>query len=127
VHYTQIKWFVYSDVLAPSKACDAATSKRLDQKKKRGEPRAATVRVLRSVLQATGGNARIEQFDRVMKAEEAAAFLGVATDTLRDLTYRHEVPFVRTGKRGVGYRVVDLIQWQEDRIVDPLPALTPRW
>ncbi len=29
--------------------------------------------------------------------------------TVRNMTARHELPCIKTGKRGVGYRVVDLI------------------
>jgi hypothetical protein len=36
---------------------------------------------------------------------------------VRKMTARHELPCIKTGKRGVGYRVIDLIDWQESRRV----------
>ncbi|HEY9158311.1 helix-turn-helix domain-containing protein [Candidatus Binatus sp.] len=72
-------------------------------------------RTLRGVLQATGGAAKIEELYRVMRAEEAARFLGLAEPTVRDMTYRHELPCVKLGARAVGYRVIDLIDWQKTR------------
>ena len=50
-----------------------------------------------------------------MRVEEAARFLGLAVPTVQDMTYRHALPCVRLGARAVGYRVVDLIGWQERR------------
>ncbi len=32
------------------------------------------------------------------------------------MTSRRELPVIKTGKRGVGYRLIDLIRWQEERI-----------
>jgi excisionase family DNA binding protein len=84
--------------------------------KKRNDTGAAAVRTLRSVVAATGGNAKLLELYRVMPAEEAAAFLGIALQTVRNMTARHELPCIKTGKRGVGYRVIDLIQWQERRL-----------
>ena len=76
---------------------------------------ANNVRVLRSVLIATGGQAKLEELYRLMGAEEAARFLGLALQTVRNMTARGELPVIKTGKRGVGYRVVDLIAWQDER------------
>jgi excisionase family DNA binding protein len=84
--------------------------------RKRSEARAATARVLRSVLQATGGNAKLLELYRILSAEQAAEFLGLALQTVRNMTARHELPCIKTGKRGVGYRVIDLIGWQETRV-----------
>jgi excisionase family DNA binding protein len=84
--------------------------------RQRSETGAATLRALRSVLHATGGNAKLLELYRVMPAEEAAVFLGLALQTVRNMTARHELPCIRTGKRGVGYRVIDLIDWQERRL-----------
>jgi excisionase family DNA binding protein len=76
---------------------------------------AATARTLRSVLAATGDNAKIEELYRLLNAEEAARFLGLAEPTVRDMTYRHELPYTRVGVRGVRYRLIDLILWSERR------------
>jgi excisionase family DNA binding protein len=83
--------------------------------KSRSAPNAETIRALRSVLHATGGGAKVEELYRVMRAVEAARFLGLAEPTVRDMTYRHELPHVKLGARAVGYRVIDLINWQESR------------
>ena len=47
--------------------------------------------------------------DRLLRAEEAAEFLGLKVATVRRLTYTRELPCVHpTGKRAVRYRVRDL-------------------
>jgi len=48
--------------------------------------------------------------------EEAARFLGTTKGQLYNLTYRREIPFIPWGKRGVRFRRIDLIRWQEGRI-----------
>jgi excisionase family DNA binding protein len=83
----------------------------------RSERRAATVRALRSVLVATAGNAKVLELYRVLSAEQTAEWLGLALQTVRKMTARHELPCIKIGKRGVGYRVIDLIEWQESRRV----------
>ena len=51
----------------------------------------------------------LEQGDRLLRAEEAAEFLGLKVATIRRLTYTRELPCVRpTGKRAVRYRLRDL-------------------
>jgi len=77
---------------------------------------AELIRALRSVMTATGGNAKLLELYRVLSAEEAAEFLGLALQTVRNMTARQELPCIKTGKRGVGYRVIDLIAWQEARL-----------
>jgi excisionase family DNA binding protein len=71
---------------------------------------------LRAVLIATGGHAKVRELYQLLSAEETAAFLGLSLDTVRHLTARRELPCIKTGKRGVGYRVIDLIAWQEARL-----------
>lgn len=68
---------------------------------------------LRSVLVKTGGQAKIEELYRHLRADEAAHFLGFAEQTVRDMTYRNELPYVKVGKRGVRYRLIDLIAWSD--------------
>ena len=53
---------------------------------KRSEASGETARVLRSVLRATGGNAKVEELYRLLTAEEAAHFLALAEATVRDKT-----------------------------------------
>ena len=76
---------------------------------------ADSLRAVRDVLRATGGAAKVEELYRLLTAEEAAEFLGLALQTVRNMTARHELPVIRTGKRGVGYRLADLIAWQDSR------------
>lgn len=80
-----------------------------------------TIRALRSVLIAMGGQAKIAELYRLLTAEEAARFLGLAEPTIRDMTYRHQIPHVKIGIRGVRYRLLDLIDWQERRTYPALP------
>ncbi len=80
-----------------------------------GAVQAATARTLRSVLVATAGNAKLVELYKLLSAEETAAFLGLALQTVRNMTARRELPVIKTGKRGVGYRLIDLIAWQEER------------
>jgi excisionase family DNA binding protein len=75
----------------------------------------ATARTLRSVLEATGDTANVEKLYRLLSAQEAAHFLGLAEQTVRDMTYRHELPYTKIGIRGVRYRLIDLILWSEER------------
>jgi excisionase family DNA binding protein len=83
---------------------------------KRNGGSGTTARALRSVLQVTGGNAKLLEMYRVLSAEETAEFLGLALQTVRNMTARRELPCIKTGKRGVGYRVIDLIGWLEHRL-----------
>lgn len=76
---------------------------------------AGELAALRSVLIATGGQAKLLELYRILSAEETAEFLGLALQTVRNMTARHELPCIKTGKRGVGYRLVDLIAWQDER------------
>lgn len=61
------------------------------------------------------GKEKVDQLFRLLNAEEAARFLGMAEATIRDMTYRREIPSVKVGKRGVRYRLIDLIIWSERR------------
>ena len=76
---------------------------------------ADSLRAVRDVLRATGGAAKVEELYRLLTAEEAAGFLGMSLNTVRHMTSRGELPVIRTGKRGVGYRLADLIAWQDSR------------
>jgi len=47
--------------------------------------------------------------EKLLRADEAAAFLGLKTSTIRRLTYTRELPCVHpTGRRAVRYRLSDL-------------------
>jgi excisionase family DNA binding protein len=81
------------------------------------EGAAARQAALSAVLRATAGDAKVLELYQLLTAEQAAHFLGLAEPTLRDMTYRHELPHVKVGKRGVRYRVIDLIGWSDRRSV----------
>jgi excisionase family DNA binding protein len=77
----------------------------------------AKARALRSAERIMGREVTLEELGRVLKAEEAAQFLGVDISTIRHMSSRGELAHIKTGKRGVGYRIDDLIEWQEARRV----------
>lgn len=70
---------------------------------------------LRSAIREAGGQAALDEFYRQMDIEEAARFLGTTKGQLYNLTSRREIPFIPWGKRGVRFRRIDLIRWQEAR------------
>ncbi len=74
-----------------------------------------SVAVLQEALSVTGGQAKVRELYQLLTAEEAADFLALDLGTVRNLTYRRELPFVKIGPRGVRYRVLDLLAWQESR------------
>jgi excisionase family DNA binding protein len=71
--------------------------------------------MLKAVLKAAGGDTKVRELFQLLTADEAAAFLALDSGTVRNLTYRRELPCVRVGIRGVRYRVLDLVAWQEAR------------
>ncbi len=75
---------------------------------------ASQLSALRSVLTATGGATKVEELYRLLTAEETAHFLAMSESQVRHLTCRHELPCIQTGRRGVAYRLIDLIEWQEN-------------
>jgi excisionase family DNA binding protein len=68
---------------------------------------------LRSVLVATGGQAKLRELYQILSPAEAAEFLGLALQTVRNMTSRGELLGIRHGKKVIGYRLIDLIAWQE--------------
>lgn len=75
----------------------------------------SAVAVLKAVLKAAGGETKVRELFQLLTADEAAAFLALDSGTVRNLTYRRELPCVKVGIRGVRYRVLDLLAWQEAR------------
>jgi hypothetical protein len=57
------------------------------------------VAVLKAVLKATGGDAKVRELFQLLSAEEAAEFLALDLDTISNLTYRRELPCVKVGPR----------------------------
>jgi excisionase family DNA binding protein len=84
--------------------------------KSRGERNAEAIRELRSKIGDAAVQAILDDPKRQMTIEEAALFLGTTKGELYNLTYRRAIPFVRLGKRGVRFRRIDLIKWQEKRL-----------
>jgi excisionase family DNA binding protein len=76
---------------------------------------AETIRALRSVMLATGGNAKVRELIQLLTAVEVAETLGVSLSYVQHATARGEIPCVRIGKGDPRYRVMDLIAWQEAR------------
>jgi excisionase family DNA binding protein len=77
--------------------------------------RSGELAALRSVLLATGGQAKLLELYRILSVEETADFLGLARQTVRNMATRGELPYIKTGKRCRGYRLIDLIAWQDER------------
>jgi excisionase family DNA binding protein len=75
---------------------------------------------LANVIRVTGGEAKVRELFQLLTAEQAATFLGIAEPTVRDMTYRHELPHVKIGKRGVRYRLIDLITWTDNRSISEI-------
>jgi excisionase family DNA binding protein len=70
---------------------------------------------LRTAVVEAGGRAALDDLYRQMDIEEAALFLGTTKGQLYNLTSRREIPFIPWGRRGVRFRRIDLIGWQEAR------------
>lgn len=82
---------------------------------KRAGAGAETIRALRSVMLATGGNAKVRELIQLLTPAEVAAVLGVSLSYVQHATGRGEIPCVRIGKGDPRYRVMDLIEWQNAR------------
>ena len=76
---------------------------------------AARVAALRNALRDTNGEGAVQLMAQLFTAEEAAELLGLELGTVRNLTYRREIPCVKIGPRGVRYRLLDLLAWIEER------------
>jgi excisionase family DNA binding protein len=77
--------------------------------KSRGAANAATIRALRSVLQATGGHAKVRELIQQPTAAEAAELLGVSLSYVQHATGRGELPCIRIGKGDPRYRMIELL------------------
>ena len=76
---------------------------------------AARVGALRKALQESSGGGAVRLLVQLVTAKEAAELLSLDLGTVRNLTYRRELPCVKIGPRGVRYRLLDLVQWIEAR------------
>ena len=70
---------------------------------------------LQAALSVAGSQVKVRELFQLLTAEEAAQFLALDLGTVRNLTYRRELPCVKIGPRGVRYRILDLLVWQEAR------------
>lgn len=73
------------------------------------------VAALRNALQKIDGNGAAQLMAKLLTAEETAELLGMELGTIRNMTYRRELPVVKIGRRGVRYRLLDLLAWIEER------------
>jgi len=81
----------------------------------RGDNGKENISVLKVALRAAGREVKVRELFQLLTAEEAAQFLALDLGTVRNLTYRRELPCVKVGRRGVRYRLIDLVAWQEAR------------
>ena len=82
--------------------------------------RAEEVVAICSAVSDAGGQVTLTDLYGEIDIEEAARFLKTTKGQLYNLTHRREVPFLRWGNRGVRFRRVDLIRWQDGRRVTEL-------
>jgi len=72
-----------------------------------------------TALEAEMLQAGVESPDRLLlklyTAQEAAELLGLDLGTVRNLTYRRELPCVKIGRRCVRYRLLHLLDWIKAR------------
>lgn len=54
----------------------------------------------------------------LMKAPEAAAYIGETESQLRTMVQRRQIPFVRTGKRSIRFDRRQLDRWIAERTVE---------
>lgn len=87
--------------------------------KERGKSRrnrhGSEMAALRSVLIATGGQAKVRELFQCLTPAEAADFLGVSLSYVQHATGRGELPCVRIGKGDPRYQLIDLIDWLNSR------------
>lgn len=72
-----------------------------------------------AALEAEMRQAGVGSPDRLLlklyTAQEAAELLGLDLGTVRNLTYRRELPCVKIGRRCVRYRLLHLLDWIKAR------------
>ncbi len=76
---------------------------------------AARVAALKRALQESSGTDAVRLLAQLVTADEAAELLSLDLGTVRNLTYRRQLPCVKVGPRGVRYRLLDLLAWIEAR------------
>ncbi len=73
------------------------------------------VAALQNALRNMNGQGTLQLLAQLLTAEETAELLGMELGTIRNMTYRRELPVVKIGRRGVRYRLLDLLAWIEER------------
>ena len=73
------------------------------------------VAALQNALRNMNGQGATQLLAQLLTAEEVAELLSMELGTIRNLTYRRELPCVKIGPRGVRYRLFDLLAWIEER------------
>ena len=73
------------------------------------------VAALQNALRNMNGQGTTQLLAQLLTAEETAELLGMELGTIRNMTYRRELPVVKIGRRGVRYRLLDLLAWIEER------------
>ena len=73
------------------------------------------VAALQNALRNMNGQGATQLLAQLLTAEEVAELLSMELGTIRNLTYRRELPCVKIGPRGVRYRLLDLLAWIEER------------
>ncbi len=73
------------------------------------------VAALQNALRNMNGQGATQLLAQLLNAEETAELLSLDLGTVRNMTYRHELPCVKIGPRGVRYRLLDLLAWIEER------------
>lgn len=70
---------------------------------------------IRKTIRMLGGQEAARALGQLLTAQETAELLSLQVSTIRGMTHRKEIPYVKIGKRGVRYRLIDLLAWIEER------------
>ena len=57
--------------------------------------------------------------DRLLRIEDAAAYLGVAVGTLYHWVSEERIPVVRLSRRSIRFRISDLSSWANEKLASP--------
>lgn len=73
------------------------------------------VAAFEGALRRTGTGSPDRLLLKLYTAEETAELLGLTLGMVRKLTCLRDLPCVKIGRRGVRYRALDLLAWEEAR------------
>jgi excisionase family DNA binding protein len=57
--------------------------------------------------------------NNIITSKQAAELLGIKLRTLRKWVQLRKIPYIRYSQRNVKFRAADLIEWQENKVVEP--------